>query len=196
MHRIKRLPKILLGSILGMILVAFAFSAFSPLSVKSLEGERYHLDVEKVERIVPLDSGEGFYIEELSGKTIMVSESWGVFKRRAALQWKNPLKKAAEVDNQLIFQSAIALQSDGGQCDPKVDGYNVYHVQGFIYIDPTTFIVIDENRSFGECPCDDPIVKRGKKANCPHVHHRTKKKIIDRARSCGLGDWFPVRRCR
>lgn len=196
MHRIKRLPKILLGSILGMVLVAFAFSAFSPLSVLSLEGERYHLDIEKIERIVPLDSGEGFYIEERSGKTIMVPEGWGVFKRRAALQWKNPLKKAAAVDNQLVFQSTLALQSDGDQCDPKVDGYNVYHVQGFIYIDPTTFIVIDENRSFGECPCDDPVVKRGKKANCPHVHHRTKKKIIDRARSCGLGDWFPVRRCR
>lgn len=196
MHRIKRLPKVLLGSILGMILVAFAFSAFSPLSVLSLEGERYRLDIEKVERIVPLDAEEGFYIEEHSGRTIMVPESWKVFKRRAALQWRNPLKKAVAADNQLVFQSTLSVQSDGDQCDPKVDGYNVYHVQGFIYIDPTTFIVIDENRSFGECPCDDPVVKRGKKANCPHVHHRTKKKIIDRARSCGLGDWFPVRRCR
>lgn len=196
MHKIKRLPTILLGSMLSMVLLAFAISAFTPLTVQSVEGKSYRLDLEKIERIVPLENEAGFYIEEVSGRTIMTSESWDLFKRRAALQWKNPLRNAAVQDNQWIFQAARAGQMDGGQCDPKVDGYNVYHVQGFIYIDPTTFIVIDENRSFGECPCDDPAVKRGKKENCPHVHHRTKKKIIDRARACGLGDWFPVRRCR
>lgn len=196
MHKIKRLPTLFLGSLLSMILLAFAISAFSPLTVQSVEGETYRLNPEKIERIVRLEGEEGFYIEEVSGKTIMVSDSWDLLEKRAALQWKNPLKGAEAQDNQLIFQTAALGQMNADQCDPKVDGYNVYHVQGFIYIDPTTFIVIDENRSFGECPCDDPAVKRGKKENCPHVHHRTKKKIIDRARTCGLGDWFPVRRCR
>lgn len=196
MHNIKKLPAILLGSLLSMVLLAFAISAFIPLSVQSVEGESYRLDFEKIERIIPLDSGDGFYIEEVSGRTMMVPEPWPVFKKRAALQWNNPLNTGKAADGHLVFRSVPIGLDEDGQCDPKVDGYNVYHVQGFIYIDPTTFIVIDENRSFGDCPCDDPAVKRGKKKNCPHVHHRTKKKIIDRARACGLGDWFPVRRCK
>ena len=196
MPKIKRLPAVLFSSLLAMVMVAFAFSAFSPLTLQTLEGETYYFKAEKIDRIVELEGEDGFYIEESSGKTIFAKESLAYFRQKAALKWQNPFKKAVEADGQLLLGNRPVLQRDGDQCDPKVDGYNVFHVQGFIYIDPTTFIVIDENRSFGECPCDDPEVKRGKKKNCPHVHHRTKKKIIDRARSCGLGDWFPVRRCR
>lgn len=196
MPKIKRLPAVLFSSLLATVLVAFAFSAFSPLTLQTLEGETYRFEAEKIDRIVELEGEEGFIIEEASGKTFITGESLEHFKQKAALKWQNPLQEVMEADGQLSFGNAPVLQREGDQCDPKVDGYNVFHVQGFIYIDPTTFIVIDENRSFGECPCDDPAVKRGKKANCPHVHHRTKKKIIDRARSCGLGDWFPVRRCR
>ncbi|MBX2873306.1 MAG: hypothetical protein KTR30_14440 [Saprospiraceae bacterium] len=196
MPKIKRLPAVLFSSLLAMVLVAFAFSAFSPLTFQTIEGETYHFEAENIDRIVEVEGEEGFYIEESSGKIFIANESLEYFKQKAALKWANPFKEVAEADGQLHFGNAPVLQREGDQCDPKVDGYNVFHVQGFIYIDPTTFIVIDDNRSFGECPCDDPAVKRGKKANCPHVHHRTKKKIIDRARSCGLGDWFPVRRCR
>lgn len=196
MPKIKRLPAILFSSLLAMVLVAFAFSAFSPLTFQTIEGETYRFESENIDRIVQVEGEEEFYIEEINGKTIVASESLDYFKQKAALKWHNPLKEAVESGGQFVLNPAPVLQREGDQCDPRVDGYNVFHVQGFIYIDPTTFIVIDENRSFGECPCDDPEVKRGKKRNCPHVHHRTKKKIIDRARSCGLGDWFPVRRCR
>ncbi|NET31660.1 MAG: hypothetical protein F6K19_06620 [Cyanothece sp. SIO1E1] len=196
MPKIKRLPAVLFSSLLAMVLVAFAFSAFSPLTFTTIEGETYRFEAENIDRIVEVEGEDEFYIEEITGKTIIASESLDYFKQKAALKWRNPIKEVVEGDGLPISGHVPVLQKEGEQCDPKVDGYNVFHVQGFIYIDPTTFIVIDENRSFGECPCDDPAVKRGKKANCPHVHHRTKKKIIDRARSCGLGDWFPVRRCR
>ena len=196
MPKIKRLPAVLLSSLVAMVLMAFAISAFSPLAVKTVEGQTYKFEVENIDRIIAVEGEKGFYIEETSGKTFLADESLEYFKQKAALKWQNPLKGREEVDGQILLNTRPSLQREGDQCNPKVDGYNVFHVQGFIYIDPTTFIVIDENRSFGECPCDDPAVKRGKKANCPHVHHRTKKKIIDRARSCGLGDWFPVRRCR
>lgn len=196
MPKIKRLPAVLFSSLLAMVLVAFAFSAFSPLTFTTIDGETYRFEAENIDRIVEVEGEDEFYIEEITGRTIIASESLDYFKQKAALKWHNPFKEVVEWNGQLTPGHAPVLQKEGEQCDPKVDGYNVFHVQGFIYIDPTTFIVIDENRSFGECPCDDPAVKRGKKANCPHVHHRTKKKIIDRARSCGLGDWFPVRRCR
>ncbi len=196
MTKIKRFPAVVLSSFLAMVLVAFAFSAFSPLTFTTVEGETYRFEAENIARIVEMEGEDEFYIEEITGKTIIAAESLDYFKQKAALKWNNPSKEVVEWDGKPIPGHAPVLQKEGEQCDPTVDGYNVFHVQGFIYIDPTTFIVIDENRSFGECPCDDPEVKRGKKANCPHVHHRTKKKIIDRARSCGLGDWFPVRRCR
>ena len=196
MPKIKRLPRVLFSSLLAMVLVAFVFSAFSPLTFTTVDGETYRVEAKNIDRIVQVENEDGFYIEEISGRTILTNESFDYFKQKAALKWHNPLKEAVELRGQFVLNPAPVLQREGDQCDPKVDGYNVFHVQGFIYIDPTTFIVIDQNRSFGECPCDDPEVKRGKKSNCPHVHHRTKKKIIDRARSCGLGDWFPVRRCR
>ncbi len=191
-----KLPTLVSLSLIGMLTVAGLLAVFSPLSVKTDGGEDYQLDFAQIERIVLVEDGKTFYIEETSGKTIFTQESFSFFKTRAAFHVTQPLAGIVETDGQFVFGStSLALSSDG-QCDPKVDGYNVYQVQGFIYIDPTTFIVIDENRAFGDCPCDDPAVRRGRNANCPHVHHRTKKKIVDRARSCGLGDWFPVRRCQ
>lgn len=191
-----KLPTLVSLSLIGMLAVAALLAVFSPLSVKTDGGEDYQLDFDQIERIVLVEDGKTFYIEETSGKTIFTQESFGFFKTRAAFHVTQPLAGIVETDGQFVFSSTSLALSNDGQCDPKVDGYNVYQVQGFIYIDPTTFIVIDENRAFGDCPCDDPAVRRGRNANCPHVHHRTKKKIVDRARSCGLGDWFPVRRCQ
>lgn len=179
-----------------MLIVATLFAFFMPLSIQTVEKGAYLIEPNQIERIVPTANGSSFYIEEKSGRTIFAQESYAFFKKRAAFNRNKPLARATEIDGALVFDPTAAALSDTEPCNPSVDGYNVYHVQGFIYIDPTTFIVIDQNRTFGDCPCDDKAVRRGKKPNCPHVHHRTKKKIIDQARSCGLGDRFPVRRCQ
>ena len=192
----KKLFFLLLFSLSGMLIVAALFAFFMPLTLQTVEAETYLIEAGQIERIVPTADGTSFYIEEKSGRTIFAQESYAFFKKRAAFNRHKPLARATEIDGTLVFDPTAASLSDTEPCNPSVDGYNVYHVQGFIYIDPTTFIVIDQNRTFGDCPCDDDAVRRGKKANCPHVHHRTKKKIIDQARICGLGDRFPVRRCQ
>lgn len=67
------------------------------------------------------------------------------------------------------------------------------YVKGFKQIDSQYFIVMLDGVPNDVCPCDDLRVIRNKKPQCPVVHHRTKKAIIDRGRRLGLPEHnFPV----
>lgn len=67
------------------------------------------------------------------------------------------------------------------------------YVKGFKQIDSQYFIVVLDGVPDHICPCDDPKVIRGKKPQCPVVHHREKQEIIARGRRLGLPEYnFPV----
>lgn len=85
------------------------------------------------------------------------------------------------------LQSAATIQRNA--IDP-------FYVKGFKQLDGQYFIVILDGVSPTDCPCTDLKVRRGKKANCPVVHHREKTEIIDRGRKLGLPEHdFRVWKC-
>lgn len=71
--------------------------------------------------------------------------------------------------------------------------FNPFYVKGFKQLDGQYFIVILDGVAPEDCPCSDLKVRRGKKRNCPVVHHREKKAIIAEGRKVGLPEYnFPV----
>lgn len=179
----------------GMLVVAVLFTYFGPLRITTDHQLSMPLELDEIHGIIP-QSGNSFLVEYLDGRTIVVKENLQRFKQRAAFTRhsvdKLVLDEKAQVkpDNRPIIKDPEVYP-----CNPIVGKYNVFFVKGFVYIDAQTFIVIDNKRDYKDCPCNNPKVIRGTEPNCPHIYYNTKKKIMERARECGLGDWFPIERC-
>lgn len=94
------------------------------------------------------------------------------------------------------LQLRLQSQSYGIQKAEKIERqqpYDPFYVKGFKQVDGQYFIVILDHVAPEDCPCSDPKVRSGKKANCPVVHHREKKAIIENGRKLGLPEYnFPV----
>jgi hypothetical protein len=94
------------------------------------------------------------------------------------------------------LQVRLQGQSYGLQQEVQIQRkgpFNPFYVKGFKQLDGQYFIVILDGISPEECPCSDLKVRRGKKPNCPVVHHREKKAIIAEGRKMGLPEYnFPV----
>lgn len=172
-------------------LVAAGFHYFSPLRVAT-EGATIELRPEEIIAIFPCASDETFFVE-FRDSTVACAEDFDSFRRRAKFN-KRDYSALIKTEQDKILPAEFRA-TESPLCDPVVEGYNVYEIQGFVYINPTYFIVIGGERKFSDCPCDDPRVIRDRHPKCPHIHHRTKQAILERARACGLGDWFPVEKC-
>lgn len=182
-------------SYMGLILIfAGLFHYFLPIAVKSDKAASVLLLPDDIDAILAPANPEQsyFFIEFKDGRTVCALEQFKVFQFRIQF---NRYDYQSLIHTSSKKVSIHSFDKEEYPCNPFVGDINVFHVEGFIYIDPTTFIVIDDKRSFSDCPCNDPKVIKGRHPKCPHIHHRTKKEIIRRARACGLGDWFPIEKC-
>jgi len=192
MKLLKESLALLLMLLSGFVIVAAAFHFFSPLRITTDRGATIELQPEDVIAIFPNEADNTFFVE-FPDSTVAAAENFDSFRRRARFNtadYSALIKTGADKITPAEFQNAESYP-----CDPFVDGYNVFEIRGFVYINPTYFIVIGGKRRFADCPCDDPRVIRDRHPKCPHIHHRTKQAILKRARACGLGDWFPVEKC-
>lgn len=192
MKLLKESLTLLLMLLSGFVLVAAAFHYFSPLRITTDRGATIELQPEDVIAIFPNESDRTFFIE-FADSTVAAAENFDSFRRRARFN-KADFSALIKTEADKITTDAFR-NAQNYPCDPYVEGYNVFEVRGFVYINPTYFIVIGGKRRFSDCPCDDPRVIRDRHPKCPHIHHRTKQKILKRARACGLGDWFPIEKC-
>ena len=191
MWRVTRLPGIIGLLVFSTLLFTMGFHYFLPLNVVAESGEILTLDLAVIDHIATNETTETVFIHYQDGRSFLLLDKPRAFYRKAGLNRYDYKGLIREEQPGLITSVPGELRD----CNRYVDNIDIFHVRGFVYVSPTMFILIQDPADFTDCPCELKVI-RNKNPQCPVIHHRTKKKIIDQARECGLGDWFPVRKCR
>lgn len=189
----KYLGYLIIGSI---IIEASILASLLPVSVLTSDWRIHRIAYKKVCQIQANATGQGYVIDYMDGRQITIDrESYSSFLRRANFKVRPLSKYYQESPDGLLFNNCQTLETASTECDPIVKGINVFYIRGFLKVNAQMFVVIYGDGDFEDCNCNDPKVILGKKPYCKLVYHNTKKDIINKARECGLGDYFPEKSC-
>lgn len=181
---------------LSILLVAGIFAYLLPASVLTSDWRIHQVDYRKICHIQANSGDKGFIINYQDGCQVLVDrESFDSFLRRANFNIKPLSRYYQQGEEGLLFKNCKQLEVATTECDPVVKGINVFYIRGFIKVNAQMFVVIYGDGNFEDCNCKDPKVILGKKPYCKLIYHNTKKDIINKARECGLGDYFPEKAC-
>lgn len=176
--------KFLLVFILATIIAVLGFHYFLPLRIWTTDGKVIALPYDE---ITSIEANDEIGLTQISIKQgeqhILLTKE--PFNR---LKWRAGFNKAPY--NSLF--SEIPTQRD--HC--YVGKYDLFNLKGFIQLTPQMFVAVMAPYEFEDCPCDDKKVFLNKNPKCPVIYNQKKKQMLNAARSCGLGDYFPVLRCR